>query len=549
MSDEREKSAALSIAGVVQVSPLASGKNAVRVGPSAGWLTPVGISSWESELSFIPRAEMTAALARAVRATLPGEQIAAKRYPLASYAVETVPFLALNANIVADVRNQGVRVHTVGVDRVSAGFYYFAEGGAGAAVQVQGNLVEMLTPSLAASSTNADIAALLKDLIDRLLVHLSAGAVSELDVELASALPRLSRDATGLVGTDLDAFEAQARSLAEASARWEVAAHRLVEALATADASGRNTAKVPLYGEASKDMLPALDVHVGGRTLTLEPTPRWTVRGAPREEPVIRAHVPSAAVTQPSSAASVASEARPPVAAQPKEPAIALQPAAAASRTDRQAGAPTAPGQPDVAPSPVAGFQSKVDKAPATAEAPSKTDKMASPAAQAPSKADKAVPAAAEASGKTAAQPAPEPALTPLTPAPIVSIGAPTAKVDRAAVAPAPAPVEAAPITPAPAPVESAPIAPAPAPVESAPIPPAPAPAAQPAPVVSAPTTRAATPAAPTSPRSPTEVRPAAAAAPSTGRLSGLKVVIFLLIVVFGVWFGRFVRNHYLHWH
>ncbi|HXX69252.1 MAG TPA: hypothetical protein VEK07_18855, partial [Polyangiaceae bacterium] len=169
MSDEREKSAALSIAGVLQVSPLASGKSVVRVGPSAGWLTPAGISSWESELSFIARPEMTAALARAVRGTLPGEQIAAKRYPLASYAVETVPFLAVSANIAADVRKQGVRVHTVGVDRVSAGFYYFAEGGSGAPVQVQGNLVEMLAPSLAASSTNADIAALLKDLIDRLL--------------------------------------------------------------------------------------------------------------------------------------------------------------------------------------------------------------------------------------------------------------------------------------------------------------------------------------------------------------------------------------------
>lgn len=538
------------------------------MGPSAGWLTPEGISNWESELSFIPRAEMTTALARAVRGTLPVEQIASKRYPLASRAVETVPFLALSTNIVTDVRNQGVRVHTVGVDRVSSGFYYFAEGGSSTAVEVQGNLVEMLAPSLAASSTNADIALLLKDLIDRLLVRLSGGVVSELDVELANALPRLARDGSGLTGVDLDAFEQRARSLAEASTRWEASARRLVEALAAADASGRDSAQVPLYGEAKKESVSSsLDVHVGERTLTLEAPPRWTVKGAPREEAATRPYTaPSAAVERP---AAVIEPARAAGVAARSEPERAASAAAAARSTE-----------PEKLPAPMTAT-TKADRAspPGTVTV---AQGQTAPAQATATKPEKAAMPAAAAASKPGRAPV-EPTLTPLTPSPIVSIGVPTPRVEPSASgspigsfsedatvsvssesrsapgasvstsssveATAAAAAEAAragsesiadlapPRTPS-GPKEAEktpPAAEAPARVESAPI-------AAAAPKARAPISR-------TSQRPPAEVHRAAAMAP-TGRrsvISGFGFFLLLLLAAIAYLIGRFIRHRYLH--
>ena len=164
------------------------------------------------------REDMTADLARSLHATLPHEQIARARFPMAFKAVEVSPLLPIAGNLVESARKQGACVHTVGVDRVSGDFFYFVEGGSRAPVSVQGNLVEMLAPSLTASSTNAEIEALLEGLIDRMLTSLSGGVVTELGVALADALPRLSRDGTGLEGTDIEAFETQARALADRSA-------------------------------------------------------------------------------------------------------------------------------------------------------------------------------------------------------------------------------------------------------------------------------------------------------------------------------------------
>lgn len=589
MSDEREKTSMLSVAGVVQVTPLPSGRSAVRVSPSAGWLSPCGISGWESELSFISRAEMTEALARALRGTLPREQIAEKRYPLASLAVATVPFLALSGNLAADVRKQGIRVHTVGVDRVSAGFYYFVEGGAGDSVQVQGNLVEMLAPSLAASSTNADIAALVKDIIDRLLVRLSGGAVSELDVELASALPRLSRDGTGLADIDLDAFEARARTLADASARWEVSAHRLVEALADADASGRDAVPVPLYGEAKREVSPSVAVHVGGRTLTLEGAARWTVRGAPREEPAIRAPRPAAAhadgaETRAAATGGALDKVAPPATAE-------KAPAAAAFAKSEPPAAQVAPQSPAAQVAPQSPAAQVAPQNPAVQVAPQ------SPAAQ-----------VATAQSKAAEKRAPEPSQAPLTPSPIVSIGAPSPRVESAGITASPivsfgpetAPSQATSSTggrsassewstsrgaasptasgPAAAPVAASPTASSTTDISTDPgvgavalRPSAPeieapahgepagqlaarAAAAKEAPLATAEQAARAAAEEPARPapkegRPPREVRPAAAMAPSDrrGPISGIGLVVLLLLAAIAYSIGRFIRHRYLH--
>jgi hypothetical protein len=292
MPDETESSSTLSVAGVVQVTPLPSGRSAIRLGPSVGWFEPKGISRWENELSVVAQADLTTALARALRATLPVEQIAPRRFPMAAKAVEVAPLLPIATNLVANARAQGARVHTVGIDRVTAGFYYFAEGGSNEPVHVQGNLVDMLGPSLSASDTNAEISALLEDLIGRLLLDLSGGIVSELHVELANALPRLSRDGTGLAGTDLESFDSQARALEEGSTRWAASAPTIVQALSAAERAGRKSTRIPLFGEAERDTSPSLDITVGGKVRQLPGYARWLVTGAPRDEMATRRKTP-----------------------------------------------------------------------------------------------------------------------------------------------------------------------------------------------------------------------------------------------------------------
>ncbi len=300
----------LAVPGVISVSPVASGKKRVRVGPSAGWMVAQGLMGWERELSFLVRADATAELAAALRGTLPHEQIAPKRFAMAARAAMASPILAISSNLVAEARSQGARVYTVGVDRVSAGFYYFAEGGAREPVRVQGNLVEMLAPALTPATTNAEIEALLEGLIERLLLALSDGMISDLDVELADSLPRLSRDGTGLEGTNLEAFDASARQLALQSGPWESLAGKIVDALAAATSTSLVRVSVPLYGEARREARAALEVQVGGKTLQLPEQPMWMVTGGPREDAWASPEAPLAAAPPPPEAPIAANGAQ-----------------------------------------------------------------------------------------------------------------------------------------------------------------------------------------------------------------------------------------------
>jgi hypothetical protein len=504
MPDDRDvkksDEAVLAVPGLLYVGPERAGRSEVSAGPAAGWMAPRGIAQWERELSFVPRAGLTPALASALRATLPGDQIAAKRYPMARRAVDTSPFLALSGNLVHDAKAQGARIHTVGVDRVSGDFFYFEEGGPGEGVREQGNLVEMLGPSLEASTTNAEIAGLLNDLIDRLLLAFSKGVVSELAVELADALPRLSRDGTGLAGTDLDAFEAKAQAFATASSRWEAAAASMPAALAAAEHKGERSTRVPLFGEARRDARPALALRVGGKPFALPERPLWTVVGPPREEsrpavapgaaqavPVAAQAVPvpvaapavPAPVAAPAAPAPVAAPAVPvPVAAKPAvaRPAPSPAPARATAspapapvkpRVSPLPAKPTAspsaprvaanpiqsPSAPRVSPQPTAGVKPTPLRSSPIPPRPEVRDPGA-PIPPAP-----AVPAMAlERAPEAAAAPAPAPAamvpdrIVPIAPVAVVAAPAP------AAVAPTPAPVQ----PPAPSRTPAPPEAPAP---------------------------------------------------------------------------------------
>jgi hypothetical protein len=416
----------LAVPGVVCVTPTAAGRKVVYAGASAGWMVPRGIMAWAHELACIARADASL-LAGALKATQPHEQIAPKKFPMAKRAADVSPLLAVSTSLASEARDRGVRVHTIGVDRVSAGFYYFGEGGPGAPVRAQGNLIDMLAPSLTPSSTNAEIQALLDSLIDRLLRELSGGVVSELDVELANALPRFSKDGTGLEETDIEAFDRSARNLSLESAHLDSAARELVAALAEGTRRGQSLlAPVALYGEARRESRAALRLKVGDKTLQLAAQTFWTVTGTPRENvtgiaatppiPVVieRTTAPPAAVERTTAPpAAERTPATPPAAAErTTAPPVAVERAPAprpkVSDAPARAASPTPPAvdRSAAVPRPAAAF----DAGPALTPAPTQVIVDPSPR-PAPAAARQRAPAPVTASG-------PAPVLTPAPPAP-----------------------------------------------------------------------------------------------------------------------------------
>jgi len=504
MADDREKTSSkdatgaadaagaadqVAVAGVLFVGPVASGKGGrsrIWLGPSAGWRVPRGIHQWERELSFVLRASMTPALATALRATRPAEQIAPKRYPMAAKAVEVSPILALSSNLAQAAQEQGVRVHTIGVDRVSGDFYYFEEGGGREPVRVQGSLVDMLAPSLKASTTNDEIAVLMDGILDRLLLALSEGKVSELDVELADALPRLSRDGTGLVGTDLDAFEAEAASLAARATRWDAAARQLPEALAAAARGSKASAPVPLFGEAARETKPALDLVLGGKPLQLPVQPVWTVKGAPRleEKP--------AAKPQPSPAA-------PRVAAKVETPRTPRAESPRAPWAEPKAATPVAAKKPEAKPTP-SPSPARVEAKPAPSPSPARVEAKLDPGLP-------PGPVRPRVQSSVDTMPPPNPVLSHVSDRPPRPSPSPTPP--RAGTKPTPLKTPVPPRPPAEAPLVSAPAPSSKPDVARSPVP-------APAPAQASASASASVPAARTELAPPPVVAPASASAPAS---------------------------------
>src|SRR5207248_4057325 len=111
--------------------------------------------------------------------------------PRARRAAQACKLVAVERTLSEQLSAKGLRVHTVGFDRVSNGFFYFASGGSGPQKRVQGELIEIIAPSLSGGSSQEELNARLDGLIDRLLGELSDGALSEEQLELAEALPML----------------------------------------------------------------------------------------------------------------------------------------------------------------------------------------------------------------------------------------------------------------------------------------------------------------------------------------------------------------------
>ncbi len=395
----------IAVPGSLHVGSLPDGRQVVYVGPSAGFLAPRGIRSWEKEV-YVVRREDVVAVKDKLKATWPEEQVPPAKMPLTYEAARTSSLIAVQSSLVATLLELGVRVHTIGSDRPSSQFYYLAEGGGQPPVTVQGDILGMLAPALDASASNDAIEGLLSTFVQRLLAHLSGGTISEMAVELAAALPRLNNDGSGMKDRDLETFEKEAQEIAATGKGLEHEARYLAERLA--QASGILAKDLPLYGVAQRDAVPEAKIQVGTETLLLAPFLRWMVEGEPKAGLMPLPSTPPAAPAKslfPTSMAA-AKPAPAPAAAAPAKVEAKPAPAPAAA-TPAKVEAKPAP-----APTPAA---AKVEAKPAPVPTPAAAKVEAKPApVPTPAAAKVEVKPAAKVEAKPA--PTPTPAIKPVTP-------------------------------------------------------------------------------------------------------------------------------------
>jgi hypothetical protein len=257
----------------------------VQVGAAAGWTMPKGIHSWRRELSVALKADLNPALCASLGVVLPESQGDDQSVPRARKAAQACSLVAVEGELADKLIAKGTRVHTVGFDSVSNGFYYMARGGSAPARRIQGGLIEMITPSLTEGS-NQEIESHLDGLIDRFVSELTDGMLTEAQLELADALPALGpKDRAG--AAKLQELEGWLILVSTRSQKHESEARKLVETLRSATMRGTETTPIPLLGEAhrvaqSEITVEFVDGDAGqhGR-LTLPARSRWFVTGTP----------------------------------------------------------------------------------------------------------------------------------------------------------------------------------------------------------------------------------------------------------------------------
>ena len=268
--------------------PTPSGGRVVHVGPAAGWMAPTGVMEWSHEVSVVARVDVSEQLCQELRLILPEHRVLAIKFPRSHEAAKSAPLLAVSADVSKSLVEHGVRVYTVGFDRISGGFFFFAEGGGKDPVSLQGDLFQAIAPSLEGGDSHGDINACLDGLVDRLLAEKSDGILSEVAVELAAALPRLAP--AGAEMPELDAFERFLEENASKEAEFASQAKDMVRVLGKAALRGTSKVEIPLFQEAVRDTQPvlALEMAAGssGKTafVQLPARERWLVTGAFQKE-------------------------------------------------------------------------------------------------------------------------------------------------------------------------------------------------------------------------------------------------------------------------
>src|SRR5258708_11002104 len=280
--------ATLTIPGLLFIGAESADKDAavVHLGPAVGWTIPRGVATWSRELTVVMKQDLTPELRKELGVVLPEEQGDAEVVPRARRAAQACKLVAVERTLSEQLPAKGLRVHTVGFDRVSSGFFYFASGGSGPQKRVQGELIEIIAPSLSGGSSQEELNAGLDGLIDRLLGELSDGALSEEQLELAEALPPLGPKSAE-AGDKLQTLEGWLILSATRSAKFEADARKLAEALRGSTRRDAEQVPVPLFGEARRVVQPDLEGEViegdaGKRSrITLPARARWFVSGAP----------------------------------------------------------------------------------------------------------------------------------------------------------------------------------------------------------------------------------------------------------------------------
>src|SRR5258706_3362997 len=204
----------------------------VLVGAAVGWTMPKGIHTWRRELSVVLKEDLNPAVCSALGVVLPEAQGDDQSVPRARKAAQVCNLVAVEGEIADQLVAKGTRVHTVGFDSVSNGFYYMSKGGNVPARRIQGALIEMIAPSLSEGS-NQEIEAHLDGLIDRFVSEVTDGALSEAQLELADALPPLGPEDRA-AAVKLQELEGRLILVSTRSSKHEDDARQLVQTLKTA---------------------------------------------------------------------------------------------------------------------------------------------------------------------------------------------------------------------------------------------------------------------------------------------------------------------------
>ena len=272
----------------------------LHVGPVAGWVALKGIHTWSREISVVFKADVTEAIGRELGVTLPERQPEAAGLQNALRAAQASSLVAVDSSLVDKLVAHGVRVHTIGSDRITGGFYYLAKGGKGEAVRLQGNLVEMVASTMAASADNAAIEANLDGVIPRVLEELSGGKLSEAQIELAATLPALGEPAAE-AAVKLQTLEGFLVLTTARASKYADRARAALEALDQATRGGEHSLTVPLFGDARRVTQPELEIEYAEgesgerRRLKLPERSRWFVAGVMTETMPPPAVAPKAA--------------------------------------------------------------------------------------------------------------------------------------------------------------------------------------------------------------------------------------------------------------
>lgn len=269
-------------------SPDKSGESIVHAGPSVGWVVPRGLRTWSREITVVSRAELTESVRAELNLTLPEELPAVTTLPHARRAAAASSLLAVDPSLVEPLLAKGARIHTIGFDRVTADLFYFAKGGNGPSVSVQGNLFEMIAPALSLSPEEGTLETCLDGLIDRILAELSGGSLTEESVELAAALSAVGEGIQPSTET-MQALEGYLVLAESRASEHEAHARAVAKAVEDATRRGRVVVEVPRIGVLHRRVQPALDIQYDDgesgqrRRLTLPERSRWSTGLDPEE--------------------------------------------------------------------------------------------------------------------------------------------------------------------------------------------------------------------------------------------------------------------------